>query len=161
MDGTFWKTVLNNEETQHTMKITPVNYLRYYQSPKGDESEPERGDGGDSPHPTRPRGEQRRTGLAGRVTVLTSTISLLRSKPSGDLSTEAPVHSSPFPPTLPIPPCLLFPAGVDGLASNPNRSRKPGSQTKGLSLPLPSQATMTADSSSKMPQTLAPSFLPL
>ena len=65
MDGSFWKTVLNNEETQHTMKITPVNRLRYYQSPKGDESEPERGDGGDSPHPTRRRGEQRRNRAGG------------------------------------------------------------------------------------------------
>ena len=101
------------------------------------------------------------TGLGEQVTVLTSTISLLRSKPSGDLCTEAPVHSSLFPPTLPNPPSLLFPAGVDGLASIPNRSRKAGSQPKGLSLPPPSQAIMTADSSSEMPQTLAPSFLPL
>lgn len=40
----FLEHSLNNEETQHTMKITPVNNIWYYQSPKGNESELERGD---------------------------------------------------------------------------------------------------------------------
>ena len=60
------RKVLNNEETQHIMKSTPVNYVRCYQSPQGKESEFEKEDGGDSPHLTCPRAGQRRSRAGGR-----------------------------------------------------------------------------------------------
>lgn len=52
------RKVLNNEKTQHIMKTTPVNYVSYYQSPQGKESELERGDEG-TPGISPALGEQR------------------------------------------------------------------------------------------------------
>lgn len=62
-----------------------------------------------------------------RVVISASMTSLLRAEPSGDLSTEAPVHTSPFPPSL------LFPACVDGLTTTPTRAENLGAGPKASS----------------------------